>query len=106
MIAPVILIENWKELYSNLIKYLYENLSEKAKKQAFFEIIFMTYSFVHRAINTEAFPNAIDLYNPELMRGRGRGKYMYKDYIREEGEKFLREEMHKYFPHNQIEYVV
>ena len=106
LIAPVILIENWKELYSNLIKYLYENLSEKAKKQAFFEIIFMTYSFVHRAINTEAFPNAIDLYNPELMRGRGRGKYMYKDYIREEGEKFLREEMHKYFPHNQIEYVV
>ena len=46
----------------------------------------MTYSFVHKAINTEAFPNAIDLYSPELMRGRGRGKYMYKDYIREEGE--------------------
>lgn len=106
LIAPVILVENWKELYSNLIKYLYENLNEKAKKQAFFEIIFMTYSFVHKAINTEAFPNAIDLYSPELMRGRGRGKYMYKDYIREEGEKFLREEMHKYFPHNQIEYVV
>ena len=63
-------------------------------------------SFVHRAINTEAFPNAIDLYNAELMRGRGRGKYMYKDYIREEGEKFLREEMHKYFLHNQIEYIV
>ena len=31
---------------------------------------------------------------------------MYKDYIREEGEKFLREEMNKYFPNNQIEYVV
>ena len=101
LIAPVILVENWKKLYSNLIKYLYENLNEKAKKQAFFEIIFMTYSFVHKAINTEAFPNAIDLYSPELMRGRGRGKYMYKDYIREEGEKF-----HEYFPHNQIEYVV
>ena len=85
---------------------MYENLNEKAKKKAFFEIIFMTYSFVHRAINTEAFPNAIDLYNAELMRGRGRGKYMYKDYIREEGEKFLREEMHKYFLHNQIEYIV
>ena len=106
LIAPVILVENWKELYSNLIKYLYENLNEKAKKQAFFEIIFMTYSFVHKAINTEAFPNAIDLYSPELMRGRGRGKYMYKDYIREEGEKFLREEMNKYFQNNRIEYVV
>lgn len=106
LIAPVILVDNWKELYSNLIKYLYENLSDKAKKTAFFEIIFMTYSYVHRAINTEAFPSAIDLYNSQLMTGRGRGKYMYKNYIREEGEVFLREEMKKYFPNNEIMYVV
>ena len=106
LIAPVILVDNWKELYSDLIKYLYENLGNKAKKSAFFEIIFMTYSYVHRAINTEAFPSAIDLYNKQLMTGRGRGKYMYKNYIREEGEVFLREEMKKYFPNNEIMYVV
>ena len=106
LIAPVILVDNWKELYSDLIKYLYENLSNKAKKSAFFEIRFMTYSYVHRAINTEAFPSAIDLYNKQLMTGRGRGKYMYKNYIREEGEVFLREEMKKYFPNNEIMYVV
>lgn len=106
LIAPVILVDNWKELYSDLIKYLYENLSNKAKKSAFFEIIFMTYSYVHRAINTEAFPSAIDLYNKQLMTGRGRGKYMYKNYIREEGEVFLRENMKKYFPNNEIMYVV
>ena len=106
LIAPVILVDNWKELYSDLIKYLYENLSNKAKKSAFFEIIFMTYSYVHRAINTEAFPSAIDLYNKQLMTGRGRGKYMYKNYIREEGEVFLREKMKKYFPNNEIMYVV
>ena len=106
LIAPVILVDNWKELYSDLIKYLYENLSNKAKKSAFFEIIFMTYSYVHRAINTEAFPSAIDLYDKQLMTGRGRGKYMYKNYIREEGEIFLREEMKKYFPDNEIMYVV
>ena len=106
LIAPVILVENWKELYSGLIKYLSENLSPKAKKEAFFEIIFMTYSYVHRAINTEAFPNAIDLYNKELMTGRGKGKYMYKEYARKEGEVFLREEMNKYFKDNEIMYVV
>ncbi len=106
LIAPVILVDNWKELYSDLIKYLYENLSNKAKKSAFFEIIFMTYSYVHRAINAEAFPSAIDLYNKQLMTGRGRGKYMYKNYIREEGEVFLREKMKKYFPNNEIMYVV
>ena len=66
----------------------------------------MTYSFVHTKINEEAFPNAINLYNKELMTGRGKGKYMYKNEIRKEGEKFLREKMHKYFPNNKIEYIV
>jgi len=56
LIAPVIFIENWKEEYENLIKYLANNLSEEAKKDVFFEIIFMTYSYVHRMINKEAFP--------------------------------------------------
>lgn len=106
LIAPVIFVENWKEEYENLIKYLQENLSEEAKKEAFFEVIFMTYSYVHRMINQEAFPNAITLYNQEQMTGRGRGKYMYKQYIRKEGEEFFREMLAKYFPENKIIYIV
>ena len=70
LIAPVIFVENWKILYLELIKYLSENLNEKVKNKAFFEIIFMTYSYVHNAINTEAFPNAIKLFDKELMTGR------------------------------------
>ena len=100
-------IEDLDVFFQNLSKHhLFIRNTLFSKKDVFFEIIFMTYSFVHTKINEEAFPNAIDLYSQKLMRGRGRGKYMYKDYIREEGEKFLREEMQKYFPHNQIEYVV
>ena len=106
LIAPVILVENWKELYSNLIKYLYDNLSEKVKKEVFFEIIFMTYSYVHNAINREAFPNVINLFDKDIMTGRGKGKYMYKEYIRKEGEEFLRNEMNKYFKNNKIMYIV
>ena len=106
LIAPVILVVNWKKLYSELIKYLYENLTEKVKENAFFEIIFMTYSYVHNAINEEAFPNAINLFDKELMRGRGKGKYMYKDEVRKEAEIFLREEMNKYFKNNEIMYIV
>ena len=106
LIAPVILVENWKELYLELIQRLNQELSEKVKKDAFFEIIFMTYSFVHTKINEEAFPNAINLYNKEMMTGRGRGKYMYKNDIRKDGEIFLREQMQKYFPNNKIEYIV
>ena len=76
------------------------------KKDVFFEIIFMTYSFVHTKINEEAFPNAINLYNKELMTGRGKGKYMYKNQYREDGDNFFREQMKKYFPNNEIMYIV
>ena len=106
LIAPVILIDNWKKLYSELIKYLACNLTDKAKKNAFFEIIFMTYSFVHNVINKEAFPNAIDLFNKEIMRGRGRGKYMYTDSIRHDASEFLTAEMKRYFYGNPIMYIV
>ena len=106
LIAPVILVENWKELYTKLIQKLREELSEKVKKEAFFEIIFMTYSYVHTKINEEAFPNAISLYDQERMTGRGRGKYGYKNEIRKEAEIFLREQMETYFPQNKIEYIV
>ena len=106
IIAPVILVDNWKELYQNLIKKLNVELSEKAKKSAFFEIIFMTYSYVHTKINEEAFPNAINLFNREIMTGRENGKYAYKTSVRQEAEIYLRELMKKYFPNNKIEYVV
>ena len=106
LIAPVILVDNWKLLYTELIQRLSEELSEKAKKDCFFEIIFMTYSYVHTRINEEAFPNAINLYDKEKMTGRGRGKYGYKEKNRIEGEIYLREQMKKYFPLNKIEYIV
>ena len=106
LIAPVIFVENWKDLYHNLIIELKEKLNEKAKRKIFFEIIFMTYSYVHNAINSEAFPNAIKIYDKTLMTGRGRGKYAYKKELREEGEEFFRTELNKYFKDNRIWYIV
>lgn len=106
IIAPVIFTDNWEELYLELIKTLSEKLSNKVKMDVFFEIIFMTYSYVHDKINTEAFPNAINLFDKEKMRGRGRGKYMYKDEFRKNGEMFFKRELRKYFDGNQILYIV
>lgn len=106
LIAPVIFVENWKEIYLNLIQMLARGLSKRVKKKVFFEIIFMTYSYVHTKINEEAFPNAINLYDKNLMKSRGRGKYMYKDDLRNEGKKFFIDNLHKYFPENKIEYIV
>lgn len=106
LIAPVIMVENWKRLYQELIIELDNKLSIKAKKNIFFEIIFMTYSFVHSKINEEAFPNSINIYNKEMMTGRGKGKYMYKKELKEDGEIFLKSQLQKYFPNNKIEYIV
>ncbi|WP_442338927.1 SPL family radical SAM protein [Clostridium minihomine] len=93
LIAPVILLPDWKELYGELIDQLADELNEKVKKTGFIEIILMTYSFVQNAINTDAFPQAVPLLNRETMTGRGRGKYCYRNDVRAEAESFLREKL-------------
>lgn len=104
LIAPVVLTENWKALYEELLITLKNELSPEVQKDVFFEVILMTYSYIHRKINEEAFPNAIDLYNQEIMTGRGKGKYTYKPEIRQEAEAFLEELLKQYFPNNKIIY--
>ena len=104
LIAPVIMIEGWKEKYTELLDRLEAGLSETVKATMFIEVIFMTYSYVHRAINNEAFPHAPELYSKEVMIGRGRGKYWYRQNLRDEGEEFLRKEIEKRFSKNKIMY--
>lgn len=106
LIAPVIMLEDWKEQYEELLRQLSESLSEKVKKSGFIEVIFMTYSFVQNAINTDAFPNAATLYEKENMTGRGRGKYCYRKELREDGERFLKEKLAYYLSEMKILYIV
>lgn len=106
LIAPVILVDNWKSLYIDLLDTLETELSSKVKSSIFMEVIFMTYSYVHNAINQQAFPDALKLYNKECMTGRGKGKYHYKQSYRIEAEAFLRHEIGKRFPKVPIVYVV
>lgn len=105
MIAPVILSEDWRRLYTGLLEALEEGLTGKMKKQMFIEIILMTYSYVHRAINSEAFPKAPELYDKELMKGRGRGKYCYRPEARTGAEKFLRSEVRRILGDIKILYI-
>lgn len=106
LIAPVILTENWKASYTRLIERLSDELSPAVKRQAAIEIIFMTYSFVHRAINDEAFPNALKLYDQNLMTGRGAGKYCYRPEQRDQAEYFLRQELEKRLGEMPVLYIV
>lgn len=105
LIAPVMLVDGWKEMYTELLEQLRDGLSEKMKEEMFLEIIMMTYSYIHRAINGDAFPNAPDLYGKELMTGRGRGKYCYKPELRQEAEQFLRTEIKRILGDVKIVYV-
>lgn len=106
LIAPVILVENWKNLYEELFVTLDKKLSDKAKNIVFFEVIFMTYSFIHDVINKEAFPNAIKIYDKSLMIGRGKGKYRYRPEIKEEAKIYIENLLNIYFPSNKIIYIV
>ena len=98
--------DNWMELYTRLIEQLAGEISQKTKDQLFIEIIFMTYSYVHRAINREAFPKAVELFDKSLMTGRGRGKYCYREDVKAMGEQFLREQLEKKLKGIPIVYVV
>lgn len=106
LIAPVVMVDNWKELYAQLMEELAQAISPGVRAQMFIEIIFMTYSYVHRAINREAFPGAMELFDKSLMTGRGRGRYCYRKELRAEGEEFLREQAAKKLKGIPIMYVV
>lgn len=93
LIAPVILTDGWEVPYGELIEYLADTLEPETKRGLTVEIILMTYSYVHRAINSEAFPQAPDLYDKERMTVRGRGKYGYRNEERKRAEAFLRAQL-------------
>ncbi|MBQ8043530.1 MAG: spore photoproduct lyase [Clostridia bacterium] len=105
LIAPIILLDNYKELYEELFITIKQTIPEKLLKDIFFELIFMTYSFVHNAINTDAFPNAIKIYDKAKFTSRGMGKYSYKKDIRDEATVFFKELLNKYFPDNKLWYI-
>jgi len=107
LIAPIILVDNYEKMYEELLITLSEKLSKEAKKDVFFEMIFMTYSYVHNMINKEAFLNTkYEIYNKDIMTGRGKGKYSYRIPIKENAKKYMLELIKKYFPNNKIIYIV
>ena len=106
LIAPVIFLPDWREQYRGLLDTLEQELTPRVKESMTLEVIFMTYSAIHRMINAEAFPDGVELFDKELMTGRGRGKYWYKEAVRKEGEAFFKEELGRRFPKAKLVYIV
>ena len=106
LIAPIILTDTYKQDYSSLISRMSSLLSKEAKKGITFELIFMTYSYIHDKINTAAFPKSIPLYSKEKMTSRGIGKYHYKENLKDEASKFITDLLKKNFSNYIIKYIV
>lgn len=106
LIAPIILVEDWERQYRELLEFLSAQLSGRVKRALKIEVIFMTYSYVHRAINAEAFPEAADLYDPVRMTGRGMGRYCYRPSARTGAEGYLRKEIERRFGPGSVFYIV
>ncbi len=105
LIAPVILLPDWKQMYQTLIERLADELNQRVKQNGFIEIILMTYSYVQNAINSEAFPGAVSLLDREQMTGRGRGKYCYRADLRTEAEAFLQDTLARCLKTMRILYI-
>ena len=105
-IAPIMLVENYKEQYEGLFKTLKRDLSEGVKNQLFIEVIFMTYGTENYYINTESMPNAINLLEKDKMRPKGPGKYTYKSEYRNPAQEFIETLIEKYLPEATISYIV
>jgi spore photoproduct lyase len=66
----------------------------------------MTYGLANETINTAALPKAINIFDRQKMRPKGRGKYCYKPDIHCEAADFFRKELTQRFPHAKISYIV
>lgn len=106
LIAPIILLDDYKKLYKDLIKKLNDRLDENIRDGMFFELIFMTYSFIHDKINSEAFPNALRIYEKGKFTSYGRYKYSYKKDLKEDATKYIHDLLKKYFHDIPIKYTV
>ncbi len=105
-IAPIMLVPQYQAYYEELFRTLHDTLSEGLKKQAFLEVIFMTYGTVNYLVNTESMPRALNLLDKDKMRPKGPGKYTYRNTYRDEATAFLLHMIEKYLPDSTISYIV
>lgn len=106
LVAPIILVEGYEQMYENLFKTMAEKLLPEVLDNVLIEIIYMTYGTVTKTINEEAFPNAIKLYDENTMSHCGRSRYGYNAPQKENVSEFLRESIARNLPGARIAYIV
>lgn len=106
LIAPVILLDGYREMYENLFQAMAERIDPDILRGVPLEIIFMTYGMTTKQINEQAFPGAVPLYDKENMAFCGRARYGYKQPTKAEVSEFLKERIARWLPDAHIAYIV
>ncbi|GKX29703.1 hypothetical protein SH1V18_21830 [Vallitalea longa] len=105
-IAPIILLDNWQDMYREMLEQLSNNLNPQLKKQLFFELIFMTYGYANDTINSVALKGVLNVFERDKMCPKGRGKFCYDLNLREDAAIYFKDLIGHYFPDATISYIV
>ncbi|AKL97159.1 spore photoproduct lyase SplB [Clostridium aceticum] len=108
IIAPIILHENWKKGYSEMMEKLHNYLSFKEKSTITFELIQHRFTMNAKKIIEERFPNTNLEMNPYRRAKKwgkyGRVKYVYKKEEAIEAKEYIEKLIKKHFPYSHIQY--
>ncbi len=89
LLAPVILLPEWKTLYGSLLERMADELSPSQTQRVSGDY-FHDLQLCARCHQHRSFPGAAGFFDRASMTGRARGKYCYREPLRAEGEAFLR----------------
>lgn len=110
IIAPVILYDNWKSEYNNMLLMLCDKLSNYIDSRIHFEVI--SHRFTSKAKNNinEIFPNNTLPMNEEERKYKygqfGYGKYVYDNEKLGEMKEYFSSKLKEYFPNCEIDYII
>lgn len=108
IIAPIILHENWKKGYKELMESLHEHLRFRENSMITFELIQHRFTMNAKAVIEERFPNTnldMDPHKRIKKWGKyGRVKYVYSKEEAFEAKEYIEELIKKHFPRGHIQY--
>ncbi|WP_026476923.1 spore photoproduct lyase [Alkaliphilus transvaalensis] len=107
IIAPIILHDNWKQEYKELIDELYNHIGAK-KSMITFELIQHRFTMNAKNIIEERYPNSKLEMDPEKRDKKwgkyGRTKYVYPKDDALEAKEYITSLIKEKFPHGHIQY--
>ncbi len=108
IIAPIILHENWKQEYKELIDELHHQIGFEEKSFVTFELIQHRFTMNAKNIIEERYPNSKLEMDPEKRLKKwgkyGKVKYVYPKDEAQEAKEYISNLIQEKFPHGHIQY--